>query len=317
MDGLRYQKGPPTVTIVMYHYVRDVEKTEYPGIHAVSFKRFNDHLALLKKLGYHFISLDHYYDHISKGVAIPQKSCVLTFDDGIRDHYTHVFPILKKEGIPGVFYPVTQPLTESIVPIVQKIHFILGKMSAVEFAREVNAFLKHDPSLFHEYEVHDHFKINPQKRFDDNLTANLKHNLARMPLVIKKKIVDSIFHAHFPDEHAFCDELYMDFEELKEMLEAGMTIGSQTHTHPFLSSLSSDKQEREIIQATSLLEKNLGIKIKHFCYPYGGYNKDTIGILRDHGYDTAMTIKLGVNQGPIDPLEIKRINCNDVDQLQE
>jgi len=109
----------------------------------------------------------------------------------------------------------------------------------------------------------------------------------------------------------------MDFEELKEMLEAGMTIGSQTHTHPFLSSLSSDKQEREIIQATSLLEKNLGIKIKHFCYPYGGYNKDTIGILRDHGYDTAMTIKLGVNQGPIDPLEIKRINCNDVDQLQE
>ena len=299
------------VIVVMYHYIRDVENTPYKKINAIKVDEFKYQIEYLKKEGYSFIHLDDYVSFLSGEKEIPEKCCILTFDDGFKEHYDTVFPILKKEGIPGVFYPVTQPIVEGKVLNVQKIHFLLSQITSRNFANQINERLP--DKLFEKYEIHGRFKINPKKRFDDNLTSNLKHNLSRMPRNLKEELVDEIFNKYFENEKEFCKELYVDFDELGEMIKGGMIIGSQSHTHPLLSELSFDEQENEIKKSTEILEKNLKIKIKHFCYPYGDYNENTLAILENNEYSTGVTIKEGNNFNRKSKLlELKRINCNDL-----
>ena len=53
--------------------------------------------------------------------------------------------------------------------------------------------------------------------------------------------------------------------------------------------------------------------IKHFCYPYGDYNENTLAILENNEYSTGVTIKQGNNFNRKSKLlELKRINCNDL-----
>ena len=57
---------------------------------------------------------------MASGEAPPEKSFYLTFDDGFRQHYTNVFPVLKRRNIEAGFYVPTMPIEESRIPVVEK-----------------------------------------------------------------------------------------------------------------------------------------------------------------------------------------------------
>ncbi len=295
-------------TVVMYHYIRDPEKTPYKGINSLRVEEFKKQLAFFKQ-NYSVIGMNEYFNYLESEQKVPDNSLILTFDDGVKEIHNTVFPLLKKEGFSGCFFPITRTL-EGVVPAVQKIHFLLCKINSKTFAENVNKILKEKfPEKFEKFEVHDRFKINPQKRFDDNLTANLKHNLAEMPESIKNCVLNSVFSQHF-DEKTFCEELYVNKSEIKEMYSAGMEFGGHTHTHPLMASLNDEEQEIEIKKSTELLKNILG-KVDFFSYPYGSFNDTTMSLLKKYHYKGAVTIDLGVNEGRINPFLIKRMNCND------
>ena len=54
------------------------------------------------------------------------------------------------------------------------------------------------------------------------------------------------------------------------------TIGAHTVSHPKLDTLSFDEQKKEIEQSRLELETLLGHSIKHFSYPHGAYNDETV-----------------------------------------
>ena len=54
------------------------------------------------------------------------KNCVLTFDDGYRDHYDFVFETLVKNNIKGAFYPPVDVVLSNKLLDVNKIHIILA-----------------------------------------------------------------------------------------------------------------------------------------------------------------------------------------------
>ena len=64
--------------------------------------------------------------------AWPKNAILLTFDDGLIDHYISVFPLLDKHGIQGCFYPSNMPIEESKVLDVHKIQFILAAVPDVK-----------------------------------------------------------------------------------------------------------------------------------------------------------------------------------------
>lgn len=299
-------------TIVMYHYIRNMYKTDYPNINGLLIKKFKGQLNYILR-NYTITSLEDYIKFLNGNENIPNNICILTFDDGFKDHYHNVFPILKKKKLPASFFPLTQPLTEFIVPAVHKTHFLLAKIGPKIFGEEFNKILKTEfPELSKTYYIDNKIKKEKKYRWDNTITANLKWTISAMPSKPKIKILNQIFTNHFENEKEFCKELFMNFDEIKEMIEEGMSFGSHSHSHPMLPQLTREEQIKEIRDSKKLLEKKLKQKIKLFSYPYGGFNKATIDILKEECI-CGLTVEPGINKGNnINPFTLKRLDTNDL-----
>ncbi|MCX6787679.1 MAG: polysaccharide deacetylase family protein [Candidatus Kaiserbacteria bacterium] len=81
---------------------------------------------------------------------------------------------------------------------------------------------------------------------------------------------------------------FLTWDKLKEMRAAGMTIGSHSRTHPYLTSIdSSEALWSEIADSKKILEKHLGVTINEFAYPFGQYNAAIAAMVEKAGYRSA------------------------------
>lgn len=85
----------------------------------------------------------------------------------------------------------------------------------------------------------------------------------------------------------------IDWNQLKELISQGNSIGSHSVNHYDMSSLNSRQQEKELRASKQALEDNLGTSIKAFCFPYGKYNKTTLALLPESGYLLSFTTNSG------------------------
>lgn len=93
------------VPILMYHYVRNVDKNEdLLGWNlSVSPELFEKQLAWLKEKKYVSIHLADLVDG-----AVPEHAVLLSFDDGLEDFYSTALPLLKKYGFTASNSVVTE-----------------------------------------------------------------------------------------------------------------------------------------------------------------------------------------------------------------
>jgi len=99
------------VPILMYHYVSELplNPDRYRLDLTVLPEDFQAQLQYLAEAGYHTITLTDLYLYLTQGVPLPEKSIVLTFDDGYRDAYEVVFPMLLEHGFTGTFFVLATP----------------------------------------------------------------------------------------------------------------------------------------------------------------------------------------------------------------
>jgi len=94
-------KKAHSVPVLMYHHVSPSE-----GAITASPKNFEDQLAWLSSHGYGSLTTDEFAAHLA-GEPVPDKSVLITFDDGYLDNWVHAFPLLKKYGYKAVIFLVT------------------------------------------------------------------------------------------------------------------------------------------------------------------------------------------------------------------
>ena len=120
-----------SVTIVMYHYVRDLEHSRYPRIKGLSVEGFRNQLAHIESR-YTPISADDLLEAVVfPHRSLPENAILLTFDDGYSDHYENVLPLLKEGGMKACFFPMAKAILEHRVLDVNKIQFILAAVENV------------------------------------------------------------------------------------------------------------------------------------------------------------------------------------------
>ena len=78
---------------------------------------------------------------------------------------------------------------------------------------------------------------------------------------------------------------FLTWDELHELLAAGMTIGSHSRSHPYLTRIDDlSGLWDEIYTSKQILEKNLGVSINEFAYPFGMYNVAIMEMVTKAGY---------------------------------
>lgn len=93
---------------------------------------------------------------------------------------------------------------------------------------------------------------------------------------------------------------------LPELRSGGISFGSHTMTHPFLTRLGHDRLREEIRTSKAVLEDLLEQDIAHFCYPDGDFNDEVVAEVRAAGYTTGLTCIRGSATPYDDPLLLPR-----------
>jgi len=99
----RYQ----TVPVLAYHQFSEKSSNRM----TVSRDDFEAQMQLLKEKGYQVVSLERLLAFLDFRGQLPEKSVVITIDDGWRTTYDIAFPILKKYGYPATLFVYTQLIT--------------------------------------------------------------------------------------------------------------------------------------------------------------------------------------------------------------
>lgn len=92
------QDQPVKIPILMYHAVHTMAPSEEANANLiVAPETFESHLKALKEAGYYTLTPEEAYRALTKNELPEGRKVVwLTFDDGIADFYTIVYPLLKK-----------------------------------------------------------------------------------------------------------------------------------------------------------------------------------------------------------------------------
>lgn len=301
----------------MYHYVRPIAESRYPGIRGLELTDFEGQLDYIER-HYNVVSVADVVQAKTGGKPLPECPLLMSFDDGYSDHYRHVFPVLKRRNLTGVFFPPACAVVERKILNVNKIHFLLSGMRdyaslvshiehAIESARDVFSLLS-----LAEYRG----KFWQSNRFDSAEVIYVKRMLQHaLPESLRTRIVEDLFRRYVSqDEAGFAEELYVSEENLGEMLAAGMEIGSHGSAHYWLDSLPVEDQAADIDHSLDMLER-IGVSRQgfYFCYPYGAYTSETVDILRARGCAAAFTTKVALaDMDSTDLLELPRLDTNDL-----
>mgnify|MGYP000368424790 CR=1 FL=1 len=286
------------LTIVMYHYIRDLKNSRYPDLKGLNISLFKEQIDYMRK-NYHIITMEELIYSIDNQVNLPDKSALLTFDDGYSDHYAHVFPILDKYKLQGSFFIPSKVITEHTLLDVNKIHFILASVDdKLHLVNNLKDLLK---TYKKEYQLEDfdyyYKKLAKASVFDTKNVIFIKR-LLQVELVeeLRLNIVNTLFKKYIDiSESAFSRELYINEEQLKHMLRSGQHIGSHGHNHYWWDSLNRDEMRQELDLSMSFLKK-IGVDMNNWtaCYPYGSYDTQSIEMLEQRGCKLAVTTKTDI-----------------------
>ena len=305
--------GSASCLVVMYHYVRDAASTAFPGIRALSPERFERQLDWLQA-NYEIVDLARLDAALNGGSPLPPASALLTFDDGLVDHYEAVFPILRDRGLSGVFFvshgasgPAPQLLG------VHKTQFLLAALGGSALARAVLAECELAPGSGNGA-GRAVFGADTWEDADDRAVKQLLNY--ELPFADADRVLNALVSRHLGDAAAMARSLYLDAGMIGEMVRGGMTFGYHTRSHRMLSRLESDAQVAEIAPGVAWIRELTGQAGVPFCYPWGGpqtYTADTVRILADSGYSLAFnTVRRRLQVGVDGRFEIPRFDTRDL-----
>lgn len=306
-----------SISIVNYHYVRDIASGPYPGIKACSLGRFQRQLDWLGE-HYQFVTAQQVVQALKDNTSLPLNSCWLTFDDGYIDHYQNVFPVLVERGIQGTFFPPAAPLFDRGVLDVNKIQFLLaGHAELRKIIEEIRQYVVDHTVRYELPTVEEYWdRWAEPSRFGDTAEVTFIKRMLQvaLPWELRQELIGRLFRKYVSDDEAgFADELYMTRAHLREMVSTGMYVGHHGDRHEWLNHLTEAQQATELKSGSRMLG-DLGLLDGGWIisYPYGAWNEACLRQAKILGCVIGLTVNPGIariDQG--NPLLLNRFDTTD------
>lgn len=292
----RHRSGK--VQILSYHRVAPEPDEFLPPMPLAVFERQMEFLARACNV----LGLEQAIEGLRSG-DVPDNAVAVTFDDGYRDNLVHALPVLNALSLPATVFLVTG---------------CIGTGKLIWHDRVVRAF--------HATPVRELPGFGPDGATSP-LTGADNRRRARQSVLRYLKTLDV---ARREAEIARLTELLevtditvreglmLDWDEVREMRAAGVSVGAHTVSHPILSRIPDEQAREEIEGSKREIERQLGEAVHGFAYPNGARRDFTPAIKRmlaEAGYEYALTTILGANAAPsattLDLLELKRLNIEE------
>ena len=87
---------------------------------------------------------------------------------------------------------------------------------------------------------------------------------------------------------------YMSWDQIRELAAAGVTVGSQTDTHPHMPVLSPEANAAELARSNERFERELGMRPSLFAYPFGENSRAVRAVVERAGFVAAFGQHSGV-----------------------
>lgn len=285
------------LSILIYHRVLSESSPYWRGM--VTAEEFRSQMQVVSRY-FNPVSLPKALVDL-KNNSLPSRAVAITFDDGYADNATNALPILKDLGLTATFFIATD--------------FING--GAMWLDQIVEAILQYPG---------DDIDLE-----NIGLSCEKTRNLAEKRLLLSK-ITPAFRHLEMQDRNdktAYIlaqagspdtSKLMLSTQQILSMNQAGMTIGAHTKGHPNLCKLPQEKAYDQIAGSKDVLEKILHQPVDLFAYPFGKENQDFskqhANIVRELGFNAAVTTDVGVTDKNSDPYRLPRFTPWDKTQTR-
>jgi peptidoglycan/xylan/chitin deacetylase (PgdA/CDA1 family) len=285
-----------TLLVLNYHRIGNADEDLFDrGVFSATAEQFNDQIAYLKQ-HVSLLTLEEALSFVDGTGTDKARRCrvLITFDDGYLDNYNIAFPILRSNGVQGVFFLVTSMVGSCDVPWWDRIAYQLKTARRRRFSLSYPAELVVDMDKNGLGEALDAV-LKAYKRPENSDPARFMRELAEETK---------------GNEPPGTLRRFLNWDEAREMSRGGMAIGSHTHSHPVLSQLDPDQQFEELSESRAIIKEQLGIAADALAYPVGhkaSFSARTQRIAQEAGYRIAFSHHGGANmQGRTSPYDVKR-----------
>ncbi len=221
---------------LFYHTVSNIYLPHISPLYKPkTINEFKNDIEFLLKY-FHPVSINDFLLHMQEGKQFSTPSFHLTFDDGLRQVYDYVLPVLYEKGIPATIF-VNSKFVDN-----QGLFYRYKQALIVSKLRE-NKLSGHSDEIFQ--------KI-----------LNTNH--------INESILDETARELDIDFNEFLkkEKPYLSVDELRELQQKGFTIGGHSETHPKYGLLTEKEQVSQTLNSCSYVQDVFGEKNKYFAFPF-------------------------------------------------
>ena len=233
-----------------YHIVNDSNPTHIKQLYKFKNKsQFINDISILK----------NNYDSLNLQDLLENKQTnnqfLLTFDDGLSEVYSTIYPILKENNINAIFFINPDFVDNNNGLYKHYLSIIISKLESENFKEEK---LDHVSKIF---------------SFTFNSIAEFKKKLINIKFSEKEKVNDVLIFLNI-DINKYLQEYkpYITKLQIQEMIDAGFYFGGHTMSHPPLNQLNFEEQKLEILKSVKWLKTNFGINYSMFAFPFTDKN---------------------------------------------
>lgn len=255
---LRRRMRVPLLTVLTYHHVAE-PAADYafdPAVADASRAQFRRQCEVLARR-FSVIGIDQLCDALD-GAPLPPNPALITFDDGYRSCLEVAAPILDDLGLRAVFFIPTGYVDERRLFWWERIAWLIGRAGRAGVGRFELAYPSArtvdpaDPAATVALlrVVKDTRGLDVD-RFLDELTAGCRVDWSR------------------DLERELTDGLLMTWEQIRQLRDAGMDIGSHTRRHRVLQTLGPAELDDELAGSRADLARELGAPPRSVAYPVG------------------------------------------------
>jgi peptidoglycan/xylan/chitin deacetylase (PgdA/CDA1 family) len=213
---------------------------------------------------YNVISPRDFLRWCEAGSELPPRSILLTCDDGLHNSLSEMLPILEEFGLECLFFVTGASLSHTPTMLWYEELYLMLLAAPESFVLEL-------PEIGLKAEASQQQKrllwwdwVKKLSQYDMNRRGTLLERI-RIQLGLSERW-DNRYREDPVLTRRFA---VLNQSDLRQLANAGMSIGAHTLSHPMLSQSSPDTAWREISESKHYLEQALGQEVWALAYPFG------------------------------------------------